>query len=92
MSGEQAWTCGECGGTHLLFDRSICWCGLMHYYCGDCGEQDEACDPDKGACALCGREPATGFATIGGLRYCHGDFDPAPTCYMRAQHTLLTGA
>jgi hypothetical protein len=40
-------------------------------------------------CALCGRDPATGFATAtaepGGVdvRLCHGDLDPEPTCYMR---------
>ena len=39
----------------------------------------------KKACALCGRDPAAGFATIDGERYCHGDDDPDPTCYMRGQ-------
>lgn len=38
-----------------------------------------------GPCALCGRDPAAGFAMIGDNYYCHGDFDPEPTCYMRAQ-------
>lgn len=41
-----------------------------------------------GPCALCGRNPAVGFASIGDDWYCHGDFDPEPTCYMRAQHAL----
>lgn len=35
-------------------------------------------------CGLCGNR-ATGFATIGDTRYCHGDFDPEPTCYEQAQ-------
>ncbi len=38
--------------------------------------------PD-GFCAGCDR-PATGFAFIGDDRYCHGDDDPSPTCYMLA--------
>lgn len=36
-------------------------------------------------CGLCGRDPAAGFATINDVRYCHGDDDPEPTCYMRSQ-------
>jgi hypothetical protein len=35
------------------------------------------------ACALCGRDPATGYASIGASRYCHGD-DERPSCYERA--------
>lgn len=41
----ETWKCENCGsddGPH--FDRSICACGSMHYYCGDCGSQDDACD------------------------------------------------
>jgi hypothetical protein len=34
------------------------------------------------ACGLCERDPAEGFATINGERYCHGDV--YPTCYMLA--------
>jgi hypothetical protein len=37
--------------------------------------------PNK-KCARCGKR-ATGFATINDDRYCHGDNDPEPTCYMR---------
>lgn len=37
-----------------------------------------------GPCALCGRDPAAGFASIGDDWYCHGDDDPEPTCYTRA--------
>ena len=37
-----------------------------------------------GPCALCGRDPSAGFASIGDEWYCHGDDDPEPTCYMRA--------
>ena len=32
-------------------------------------------------CARCGKSPAEGFATIGDLRYCHGDDDTTATCY-----------
>lgn len=39
-------------------------------------------------CARCGAL-ATGFASIGDKRYCHGDDDPTPTCYMQAQVTNL---
>jgi hypothetical protein len=42
-------------------------------------------------CGLCGNDPAAGFATIGDTRYCHGDFDPEPTCYMRASPFYATG-
>jgi len=38
-----------------------------------------------GPCALCGRDPAAGFAMVGDDWYCHGDCDAEPTCYMRAQ-------
>lgn len=38
----------------------------------------------NGPCALCGRNPAAGYASIGDRWYCHGDNDPEPTCYMRA--------
>ena len=38
--------------------------------------------PDQ--CAMC-HQPAQGFAMLGGERYCHGDNDPSPTCYERAQ-------
>lgn len=40
-----------------------------------------------GPCALCGRNPAAGFASIGDDWYCHGDDDPEPTCYMRSTWT-----
>lgn len=36
-------------------------------------------------CGLCGADPAHGYALIGDTRFCHGDDDPEPTCYMRAQ-------
>lgn len=88
LQPDQHWTCPECRSTELLFDRSICWCGTMHNYCGDCGTQAEDCDLGQGACALCGRDPAAGFATVGNERYCHGDGDLEPTCYMRAQARL----
>ena len=42
----------------------------------------------KQACGLCGRDPAAGFAGVDGVRYCHGDFDPDPTCYMKAQRAI----
>lgn len=35
-------------------------------------------------CVMC-RRRATGYAFIGDDRYCHGDDDPRPTCYERAQ-------
>jgi hypothetical protein len=37
------------------------------------------------ACFLCGKDPAAGLASINSARLCHGDDDPEPTCYMRAQ-------
>lgn len=44
MSGE--WRCRACGGGDgPHFDRSICACGSMHYYCGGCGAQDDDCEP-----------------------------------------------
>jgi hypothetical protein len=34
---------------------------------------------------LCGKDPASGFASIGDKWYCHGDGDEEPTCYTRGQ-------
>lgn len=42
------------------------------------------------ACGLCGRDPATGTAFIGDVRYCHGDHDPTPTCYMQRSYPSET--
>ena len=59
----------------------------------DCpsGEEcDWSCDQHE-VCALCGGK-ATGLATYGGSRFCHGDFDPSPTCYTQAQLLLLRAA
>lgn len=45
----------------------------------------------KYACGLCGRDVRDinhgGMSISGGreVLYCHGDDDPEPTCYMRAQ-------
>lgn len=39
----------------------------------------------KKKCAYCGKDPAEGFATIDGVRFCHGDWEPDPTCYMQGQ-------
>ena len=35
---------------------------------------------------LCGMwmKPAAGEAAVNGVPYCHGDWDPSPTCYQRA--------
>lgn len=44
------------------------------------------------ACGLCGKDPAEGWAKIGDVRYCHGDYDPDPTCYMRAQVLMIPNA
>jgi hypothetical protein len=38
-----------------------------------------------GPCAACGKNPAVGFASINGEWYCHGDWEPDPTCYMRGK-------
>lgn len=37
---------------------------------------------------MCGKDPAEGFAGVDGERFCHGDFDDSPTCYMRAQFVI----
>ena len=29
---------------NVSFDRTICACGSMHYYCDDCGWQTDPCD------------------------------------------------
>lgn len=39
----------------------------------------------KRKCSLCGKDPSEGFASINDVFYCHGDFDPEPTCYMQSQ-------
>lgn len=48
-------------------------------------------EPRPDACGLCFKDPAEGYASIGDLRFCHGDDDPEPTCYMRAQWQLSFG-
>ena len=35
------------------------------------------------ACGRCFKDPAAGYATIGDIRFCHGDDDPS--CYMLTQ-------
>lgn len=45
-------------------------------------------ETSKQSCGLCGRDPAAGWAKIGDVRYCHGDLDTVPTCYMKAQPLL----
>lgn len=37
-------------------------------------------DDEVDMCGGCGK-PATGFAELDGMRLCHGDDDPSPTCY-----------
>lgn len=39
---------------------------------------------DAARCGRCG-QPAMGSAYINGTRYCHGAYDPGPTCYELAQ-------
>lgn len=64
----------------------------MHQLGCDCachGYPDEEDDEgaafnDERICQMCDKE-ATGFASVNGKWYCHGDDDPEPTCYMRAQ-------
>lgn len=36
----------ECTHPNPSFDRSICACGLMHYYCDECGAQTDECDEE----------------------------------------------
>lgn len=33
----------DCEHEDRWFDRSICHCGRMHYFCNDCGAQIDAC-------------------------------------------------
>ena len=40
---------------------------------------------NMGSCHWCGAPEAEGYAFIGDLRYCHGDWQDV-TCYMQAQH------
>lgn len=46
----------------------------------------------KRKCGLCGKDPAAGFASINDTFYCHGDFDPEPTCYMASQGAYVVDA
>ncbi len=71
-------------------EGTLCWCRR-------CLMNDVHLRVANGqACGLCGKDPAEGFASIDGVRYCHGDCDPEPTCYVRAQlyhpgYTLFEG-
>lgn len=40
------------------------------------------------ACGLCGRDPARGYASRRGTRYCHGDWTRSLTCYERANDLI----
>ena len=47
-----------------------------------------------GPCGLCGKDPATGYASewseaTGEVWYCHGDDDESPTCYERRAWTRV---
>lgn len=46
-------------------------------------------EPER--CAACG-QVAGGWAFINGKRYCHGDDDPTPTCYMKGSAEEAHGA
>lgn len=55
--------------------------------CPSCRALRAALSPVPGpqtgeACAMCGKNPADGLATIGDKRYCHGE--ARPSCYERA--------
>ena len=43
-------TCPNCAGGagDSRFDRTLCACGRMHFYCQRCGNQLEPCDPVAG--------------------------------------------
>ena len=40
-----------CKHPDVSFDRSLCACGAMHYYCTECGAQTDECSPDDQAVA-----------------------------------------
>lgn len=55
----------ECGADpgDINFDRSICACGSMHYFCNQCGTQAEPCSDEKPSAAKIvppKRDPRTG--------------------------------
>jgi hypothetical protein len=43
----------ECGAPAdaVSFDRSICACGMMHYFCQECGRQADPCDEPQTSAA-----------------------------------------
>jgi hypothetical protein len=49
------------------------------------GEGDLPDTPTSEICGWCGMTPASGWAVIENVRFCHGDDDRRPTCYVRAQ-------
>lgn len=55
-----------------------------------CDAYPGACKPTDRACGRCGADPAHGFAMVNDVRYCHGDGDQDPTCYMQ-QSSCSTG-
>lgn len=55
----------------------------------DAGEVKTSPTPTDDECGLCLSPRATGYAKIGDVRYCHGDFDDSPTCYERAQRAPI---
>jgi hypothetical protein len=77
----------ECGADpgDIHFDRSICACGSMHYFCNQCGTQAEPCSDESPAATKRGwerveelREKAARRGRINhaeGARYATADWD-----------------
>ena len=51
----------------------------------DATQADDGRAESIATCGWCGKNPATGFATICDVRLCHGDDDDDPTCYQLQQ-------
>jgi hypothetical protein len=49
---------------------------------GDAHRATQGAIVSRYKCGRCGKDPAEGFASIDGVRYCHGDAE-SPTCYER---------
>lgn len=80
----------ECGAPadDIHFDRSICACGMAHYYCNQCGTQTEACVDESPAattpaCSRCG-QPWEKHYDPDLLKYKNGPFG---TFGLTADHT-----
>lgn len=72
--GAVRYPASECKHPDVSFDRSLCACGSMHYYCTECGAQTDECSPASEPQTL--TEAASGSGLTSGNVALGDLFDP----------------